>query len=240
MKITWTNIIKLAERMWEINQNELSTYLGKSPSSISRLINGEYSSLRLNHHEIYERLFDPTIAKSHSRSEDPKKLLKDLEGVIDEFGFADATKNLPKDDYKKFVLGLFKLADKNLADENKLKQSQRKKVSPSITKDNKSGGTETRFITSENNEGNNINQENSQNTFYGAQLAIPQDCNICLFCENWKGNTREALESASGAYGRCTHLKKDMLSKEFKCEGFIEKWGLITKYLYSHHDKSKL
>ena len=100
-------------------------------------------------------------------------------------------------------------------------------------------GTEAEFITSENNEKSNINQTDSQNTFLGAQLSIPKDCKICLYCENWKGNTREALESISGAYGRCTHLGKDMLSKEFKCEGFIEKWGLITEYLFSHHDKTK-
>lgn len=79
----------------------------------------------------------------------------------------------------------------------------------------------------------------SQNISSGAQLAIPQDCKICLFCENWKGNAREALKGTSGAYGRCIHLGKDMLSKELKCERFIEKWGLITKYIYSHHDKSK-
>lgn len=100
--------------------------------------------------------------------------------------------------------------------------------------------TEAEFITSENNKASNINQTDSQNTFGGAQLSIPKDCKICLYCENWKGNAREALESTSGAYGRCIHLGKDMLSQELKCEGFIGKWGLITKYIHSFHDKSKL
>lgn len=204
MEITWADIINLTTRLFELTQYELAELLKIEPSSISRVINEKQYGLRTKRKEYYECLFNPSNAKSPASSKNTKDLLEDLKELINETGLADATKDLPKDDYKKFVLGLLKLADNN-----KPKPSKQKKV------------------------------DDSQNTFSGAQLAIPQDCKICLFCENWKGNTHEALESISGAYGRCIYLGKDMLSKEFKCEGFIERWGLITKYIYSHHDKSK-
>lgn len=220
MEITWADIINLTTRLFELTQYELAELLEIKPSSISRVINGNQYGLRTKRKKYYECLFDPNNAKSPAHSKNPEELLKDLKEAINEAGLTDATKDLPKDDYKKFVLGLFKLAD-----ENKLRQyKQKKDAFPIITKDN---------------EESNINQTDSQNTFSGAQLAIPQDCKICLFCENWKGDAHDALESTSGAYGRCIHLRKDILSQEMKCEGFKENWGLITKYIYSHHDMTK-
>lgn len=113
MNITWAVIIELAQNMFEINQKAVASYLGISSTSISRLKNGKYSSIKRYNEDIYKSLFDPTNKYCPAYPKDPKELLDILKEVIKNMGLTDATKNLPDNDYKKYVMGLLRLAENN-------------------------------------------------------------------------------------------------------------------------------
>lgn len=105
---------------------------------------------------------------------------------------------------------------------------------PSVnqTSDDECVDTETAFITSENNEESNIKQTDSQNTFSGAQLSVPNDCKICLYCKNWEGNTKNAYKSIAGVYGTCIVYDKKILSTTdgTNCHMFIPNYEQIHRY----------
>lgn len=91
--------------------------------------------------------------------------------------------------------------------------------------------TDSGLIISENNAKNNMNHMNSQITFASAQLSIPEDCKICLYCKYWQDNVYDAVEGI----GRCTKLNKDIESTVAKCSKFKENWGRITNYQLTQH-----
>ena len=68
-------------------------------------------------------------------------------------------------------------------------------------------------------------------TSTGSELAIPNECKICLCCKNWKGNTQDAYNSSSGTLGICHSYRKATLSIEgTDCNLFIPIYGRISHY----------
>jgi len=67
------------------------------------------------------------------------------------------------------------------------------------------------------------------NTTGITEIAIPQECKLCLYCENWKGNTHDSCQNATGTFGRCIKYSKDMLSTAgTDCIEFIPEYNRIA------------
>lgn len=65
----------------------------------------------------------------------------------------------------------------------------------------------------------------------GPQFDVPQECKICLYCENWTGNMQDAYNNAFGTIGRCRFYSKETLSTENKnCNYFIPDYGRVLHY----------
>ena len=63
------------------------------------------------------------------------------------------------------------------------------------------------------------------------QLSIPNECKICLCCENWKGNMQDAYNNTFGTLGKCRLYSKKILSTEgTDCNGFMPAYGRVTHY----------
>lgn len=126
------HIFHLVERMWGLNQNQISVYLGVTPSTISRLKSGKQSKFERSFNELYSKLFDPTNPQSPASGKDSIELLKGLKEEIKDAGWSDLTKGLKDDEYEKFVFSLFRLANEN-----------RSKLAVTPNKRNKKKGNKT-------------------------------------------------------------------------------------------------
>lgn len=110
MNFTWIDVINLIEQMWEIKPNELAVYLKVNPSTISRIKNGITLQPNIRVEDIYNNLFCPVKKGSRAFGKDPKESLEILKDIIKGNGLDEVTKTLDDSDYKKFVIGLLKLA----------------------------------------------------------------------------------------------------------------------------------
>lgn len=52
-----------------------------------------------------------------------------------------------------------------------------------------------------------------------AQISIPEEYHLCLYCKNWKGNIQDARCCEDGVYGKCLLYQKDILSSNKKICG---------------------
>lgn len=70
-----------------------------------------------------------------------------------------------------------------------------------------------------------------QNLKGGAQLSIPKECKVCLYCQNWEGNVQSARKSVDGVYGTCIINNSKMRStgKE-SCTDFKPNYSRITSH----------
>lgn len=61
-----------------------------------------------------------------------------------------------------------------------------------------------------------------------AQISIPEEYHICLYCKKWTGNIQDARNSEDGIYGKCLLYQKEILSSNRKiCDNFNPAYGRI-------------
>lgn len=124
MEFTWKNIFDLVNKMWGLNQSRIASYLEVNESTISKLKTGNQFKFERPYNELYKKLFDPTNPKIPAYGNNPKALLWELKENIKEAGWADITKGLNIEDYEKFVIGLFRLANENQSKQGAGKQNE--------------------------------------------------------------------------------------------------------------------
>lgn len=65
-----------------------------------------------------------------------------------------------------------------------------------------------------------------------AEIAVPQECRICVCCKDWQGQVGRALLTFDGIYGGCDALDKRTLSTG-GCDQFRPDYGKISQYQIS-------
>ena len=64
-----------------------------------------------------------------------------------------------------------------------------------------------------------------------AQIAIPENCRICLCCQNWNGNVQAAYKNIDEEYGECKAFGKEVLAiNGIDCAKFKENYSRATNY----------
>ena len=180
---------------------------------ISKLKNKKQQTTFLKDTEIYEKLFD--IGNSNSLAyeygmNNSKLALEVLKDGIEEIGLTDTVKVLDDSDYKKFVMGLLGLIDRNQP------------------------------VTGSKELERNILQNDVECVDKCSEITVPSECRICLCCENWEGNLRNAYKSVNGVEGKCIMFDKNTLSVGgTSCERFKASYRKISMYLISQKTKNK-
>lgn len=113
MKITWSTILTIVNRMWGINQNTMAELLGVNRSTVSRLMSENQLKFNRANKEIYKSLFSHDESNSPAFKDNPNNLLRDLKDQIKEMGLSEETKGLENLDYEKYVMGLLRMAKEN-------------------------------------------------------------------------------------------------------------------------------
>ena len=76
-----------------------------------------------------------------------------------------------------------------------------------------------------------IYQRDLQSINQGAQIAIPQECKICLCCEFWRGDAEAAYKNIDNEYGECNVFAKRVLAADgVGCGKFKGNYGKIMRY----------
>lgn len=66
----------------------------------------------------------------------------------------------------------------------------------------------------------------------GAQLSIPEECKVCLYCHNWEGNALNVRKSTDGVYGPCIKYdSKIMSSSKEACKDFKPNYNRISNHI---------
>ncbi|MBD5523845.1 MAG: hypothetical protein HDR04_05395 [Lachnospiraceae bacterium] len=76
-----------------------------------------------------------------------------------------------------------------------------------------------------------IHQKDSQSVNQGAQIAIPQECKVCLCCVYWQGDAEAAYKNIDNEYGKCNAFAKRVLAADgVGCGKFKGNYGKIMRY----------
>ena len=113
MDLSWRHVFYLAEKMWELNQNNIAECLGVHRSTVSKLINGKQLRFSCRVEDIYKKLFDPTNEKSPACGKSEKALYYDFMQLIAEPDFDGDLGGLEYDDYKSLIISLLRAVKNN-------------------------------------------------------------------------------------------------------------------------------
>lgn len=80
-----------------------------------------------------------------------------------------------------------------------------------------------------------------QNLNGGAQLNIPEECKVCLYCHNWEGNALNVRKSTDGVYGPCIKYdSKIMSSSKEACKDFKPNYNRISNHILCKNQNNLL
>ncbi|MBD5451955.1 MAG: hypothetical protein HDR25_04880 [Lachnospiraceae bacterium] len=204
MGISWEQFFDLIIKAYDVNQSTIADYLKRDRAAITRLKYKNQKTISLTNTELYKVLFDiensRSLAYGHGMN-NSKLALEVLKEGIKNTGLTDAVKMLDDSDYKKFVMGLLGLIDRNQP------------------------------ITGSKELERNILQNDMECVDNCSEISVPPECKICLCCENWKGNERNAYESINGVEGKCIMFDKNTLSSDgSNCKRFNACYGRVFNY----------
>ena len=126
-KITWSDIILIIEKMFDLRQTDIAKRLGVNKATISRLKRGKIRRPTFSEKEtckkLYEKVFEPTNEKSPAKKSEGE-LLVELKYILQETGFQGIMEDLwmeeiTKANYKKFVMTMLERTVSNPALEKK-------------------------------------------------------------------------------------------------------------------------
>lgn len=63
-----------------------------------------------------------------------------------------------------------------------------------------------------------------------ARIGVPKNCQICLCCKNWEGDTKAAYQNCNGVHGLCKLFNERVISSNTKCDKFVPNYAQARKY----------
>ncbi len=209
MEFTWKELIDLITETFETKRTPLAKYYLKiDKSTMSRNYSSHTFPQHLSDNDIWNCIFNLSTPKSLASEKvvgtvpknTEKSLLFELKDKIKHTQWINSSKEMESDNYKKYVMGLIKLARDNSTKAPAKKVTTKEPLSKNLP-------------SSTNN---------------GTGISIPMQYKKCLFCEYFElaKTTHKHIANASG---NCTLHKQITNSTESACDNFLANEGEITK-----------